>query len=334
MKKDLIDKIELMQGQSVLVIGDMVADVYLYGNISRISREAPVLVLEQAEEKIIAGGAANVANNAATLGGRVLAVGLVGLDNGARGLKEVLGKNGVDTTGFFCDEKRPTITKTRVIAGGRATVSQQVVRIDKETKVPMAPAFEANLMQYLKQILPNVNGVVLSDYGSGTITEEIKELLLTYCRENGVPTIIDSRYDIHRFKGIDYVKQNDAELAAAVGYELTSEELLYKAGTQLLAEMQAKGVLITRGEKGMTLFEEDGSVHDIPVSDKSEVYDVSGAGDTCVAAVILSLAAGVEPIYAAEISNYASGIAVRKLGTATVSTAELARVIKNEALPC
>lgn len=334
MKKDLIDKIELMQGQSVLVIGDMVADVYLYGNISRISREAPVLVLEQAEEKIIAGGAANVANNAATLGGRVLAVGLVGLDNGARGLKEVLGKNGVDTTGFFCDEKRPTITKTRVIAGGRATVSQQVVRIDKETKVPMAPAFEANLMQYLKQILPNVNGVVLSDYGSGTITEEIKELLLTYCRENGVPTIIDSRYDIHRFKGIDYVKQNDAELAAAVGYELTSEELLYKAGTQLLAEMQAKGVLITRGEKGMTLFEEDGSVHDIPVSDKSEVYDVSGAGDTCVAAVILSLAAGVEPIYAAEISNYASGIAVRKLGTATVSTAELARVIKNESLPC
>lgn len=334
MKKDLIEKIDAMQGQRVLVIGDMVADVYLYGNISRISREAPVLVLEQAEEKIIAGGAANVANNAATLGGKVLAVGLVGLDNGARGLKEVLGKNGVDTTGFFCDEKRPTITKTRVIAGGRATVSQQVVRIDKEKKLPMTPAFEANILQYLKQVLPSIKGVVLSDYGSGTITEKIKELLLTHCAAHDIPTIIDSRYDIHRFKGIDYVKQNDAELAAAVGYELTSEELLYKAGAQLLAEMQAKGVLITRGEKGMTLFEANGAVHDIPVSDKTEVYDVSGAGDTCVAAVILSLAAGIEPAHAAEISNYASGIAVRKIGTATVSTAELARVIGREASPC
>ena len=334
MKKDLIDKTELMKGKNILVIGDMVADVYLYGNISRISREAPVLVLEQAEEKIIAGGAANVANNAATLGGKVFAVGLVGLDNGARGLKDVLGKNGVDTTGFFCDEKRPTITKTRVVAGGRATVSQQVVRIDKEKKMPMSRAFEENMLQYLKQVLPQTHGVVLSDYGSGTITEKIKDLLLTYCSQHGIPTIVDSRYDIHRFKGIDYIKQNDAELAAAVGYELTSEEVLYEAGTKLLKELATKGVLITRGEKGMTLFEADGAIHNIPVTDKTEVYDVSGAGDTCVATVILALAAGVDPALAAELSNFASGIAVRKLGTATVSTEELNHVLQSEAKKC
>lgn len=328
MKKDLLDVIEQMQGRRVLVIGDMVADIYLHGNISRISREAPVLVLEQAEEKIIAGGAANVANNIATLGGNVFVAGLVGLDSGAKGLKEVLEQNGANTDGLFCDEKRSTITKTRIIAGGRATVSQQVVRIDKESKEPMSPAFEANLMQYLKQILPKVEGVVLSDYGSGTITENIQRLLLEHCQKAGIPTIIDSRYDIHRFKGTDYIKQNDAELAAAVGYALPTEELLYEAGTKLLNDMAAKGVLITRGEKGMTLFEDDGAIHNIPVSDKSEVYDVSGAGDTCVAAVILALAAGVEPVLAAEISNFASGIAVRKLGTATVSADELVQVIQ------
>ena len=169
MKKELDPIIEEIQGRNILVIGDMVADIYLDGRISRISREAPVLVLEQAGEKVVAGGAANVVNNAATLGGNVFAVGLLGLDNAAKGLKQELEKNGANTTGLFCDEKRPTISKTRVIAGGRATVSQQIVRIDKESKEPMAPAFESELMQYIKQLLPKVQGVVISDYGSRKI---------------------------------------------------------------------------------------------------------------------------------------------------------------------
>ncbi len=328
MKKDLLDLIEEMQGRKILVIGDMVADIYLQGTISRISREAPVLVLEQAAEVIIAGGAANVVNNAATLGGEVFAVGLLGFDSAAKGLKAVLEKSGADTKGLFCDEKRSTITKTRIIAGGRATVSQQIVRIDKETKEKMQPAFEAQIIQYLKERLHKVDGVVLSDYGSGTITEAMRELITNYCNEKGIPTIVDSRYDIRRFKGINYIKQNDAELAAAMELPFLTETELYDAGAKLLREMGAKGVLITRGEKGMTLFEADGAVHNIPVSDKSEVYDVSGAGDTCVAAMALALAAGIEPSLAAELSNYASGIAVRKLGTATVAAEELIRVLK------
>jgi rfaE bifunctional protein kinase chain/domain len=328
MKSDLVDVIEQMQGKRILVIGDMVADVYLHGVISRISREAPVLVLEQADEEIIAGGAANVVHNAATLGGKVFAVGLLGLDNAGRGLKAILNEKGVDTAGFFCDEKRPTITKTRIIAGGRATVSQQIVRIDKESKTPMIPAFEANIMQYLEEILPQVQGVVLSDYGSGTLTASIKTMILYHCAKNNIPTIVDSRYDILSFKGTDFIKQNDGELAAAVGFVLTNEELLYEAGIKLLNQMEAKGVLITRGEKGMVLFEDNGAIHDIPVSDKSEVYDVSGAGDTCVATMILALAAGVEPALAAELSNFASGVAVRKLGTATVSASELMKLVK------
>ena len=328
MKKELEPVLEEIQGKNILVIGDMVADIYLDGRISRISREAPVLVLQQAGEKIVAGGAANVVNNVATLGGNVFAVGLLGLDNAARGLKAALEKNGANTDGLFCDEKRPTISKTRVIAGGRATVSQQIVRIDKESDAPMTPAFESEIMQYIENLLPDIDGVVISDYGSGTVTPKIQQQLISFCRAHDIPSIVDSRYDIHRFKDIGYVKQNDAEIAAAVGRELPTEEDIYAAGQELLEELDADGVLVTRGELGMVLLEKDGAIHNIPVSDKSEVFDVSGAGDTCVATVILALSAGMEPARAAELSNIASGIAVRKLGTSTVSKEELKKVLE------
>ena len=323
MDKSFLDIIDKMQGSEILILGDMIADIYLEGTISRISREAPVLVLEQASEKVVAGGAANVVNNAATLGGVVHAAGLLGDDNGADGLESILAARSVDTKGFIRDKDRPTISKTRVIAGGRTTVSQQVVRIDKESKAPMKPEYEAKIGKYLDEVLPRVKGVVLSDYGSGTITEGLKNQILGYSQKNSIPVIVDSRYDIWRFKSVDYIKQNDAELAAAVGRELDSEADLVAAGKELLAKMSAKGVLITRGEDGMTLFGADGSVSNIPVSDKSEVFDVSGAGDTCVATVMLALAAGVEPLAAATLSNIASGIAVRKMGTSTVSAQEL-----------
>ena len=323
MDKSFLDIIDKMQGSEILILGDMIADIYLEGTISRISREAPVLVLEQASEKVVAGGAANVVNNAATLGGVVHAAGLLGDDNGADGLGSILAARSVDTKGFIRDKDRPTISKTRVIAGGRTTVSQQVVRIDKESKAPMKPEYEAEIGKYLDEVLPRVKGVVLSDYGSGTITEGLKNQILGYSQKNSIPVIVDSRYDIWRFKSVDYIKQNDAELAAAVGRELDSEADLVAAGKELLSKMSAKGVLITRGEDGMTLFGADGSVNNIPVSDKSEVFDVSGAGDTCVATVMLALAAGVEPLAAATLSNIASGIAVRKMGTSTVSAQEL-----------
>lgn len=316
-----------MQGRDILVIGDMVADIYLDGRISRISREAPVLVLEQAGEKVVAGGAANVVNNIATLGGKVHAVGLVGRDKSADGLREILAANGADVRGLIADDSRPTISKTRIIAGGRATVSQQIVRIDRESKAPMAPAVEAELRAYIKSILPTVEGVVISDYGSGTVTEGLQSLLIDYCQTKGIPSIVNSRYAVRRFRGIGYVKQNDAEIAAAMGRELVTTEDIVTAAEELRQELAARGVLVTRGELGMVLVEH-GAVHEIPVSDKSEVFDVSGAGDTCVAAVILALAAGIAPATAARLSNIASGIAVRKLGTSTVSVRELAEAIE------
>lgn len=327
LQQEYHDALSGMQSRSILVIGDMVADIYLDGRISRISREAPVLVLEQAGEKVVAGGAANVVNNIVTLGGKVHAVGLVGRDKSADGLRAILAKNGADVRGLIADDSRPTISKTRIIAGGRATVSQQIVRIDRESKAPMAPAVEAELRAYIKSILPTVDGVVISDYGSGTVTEGLQTLLIDYCRAHDIPSIVDSRYAVRRFHGIGYVKQNDAEIAAAMGRNLDTTEDIVAAAEELRQELAAKGVLVTRGELGMVLVEH-GAVHEIPVSDKSEVFDVSGAGDTCVAAVILALAAGIAPATAARLSNIASGIAVRKLGTSTVSVRELAEAIE------
>ena len=371
-----LEAIEKLKNQPVLVLGDMIADIYLYGTIARISREAPVLVLEQASEKIVAGGAANVINNSATLGGQIFAAGLVGDDSAAKGLANILQEKGVDVAGFVRDANRATISKTRIVAGGRTTVSQQIVRVDKETKEPMQPEQEQLLGKYLEQVLPKVKGVVLSDYGSGTITDKLLRQIFDYCHAHDIPTIVDSRYAILRFKSVDYIKQNDAELSAAIGRKLATEDELVLGGCELLAKMEAKGALITRGEDGMSLFqmlspqkaaeymsahqadEQNASaaagdglvlkaaanvqtgklmvrqrlmsyhgwdilVSHIPVTDKSEVYDVSGAGDTCVAAVILGLAAGVKPLLASQLSNEASGIAVRKMGTAVVYAKEL-----------
>ena len=326
--KELASLVSRLQGRRILVAGDIVADVYIDGRISRISREAPVLVLEQAGKTIIAGGAANVVHNGATLGGLVTAIGIVGDDADAEGVKAILTDAGVDTTGLVCDPTRPTISKTRIIAGGRATVSQQIVRLDNESREKLSREAEARLLHAIDAALPGVDGIVISDYGSGTITDKVKDRLITYARAHDIPSIVDSRYDIHRFADIGYVKQNDSELAAASGRRLKGADDIIEAARNLLLELRADGVLVTRGELGMILVQKNGEVDNIPVTDKSEVYDVSGAGDTCVATVILALAAGITPRDAARLSNYASGIAVRKLGTATVSAEELQRTIE------
>ena len=327
MKDDLVEIVEQIQRQCILVIGDMVADVYLDGRISRISREAPVLVLEQEKENFVPGGAANVVHNVATLGGLVWAVGILGSDEQGRGLRLVLEEKGVNTEGLVHDSSRLTISKTRVVAGGAGTVSQQIVRIDRETKAPLSQFVEAELSKVLAELLPKVKGVVLSDYGSGTITEALRKQVIEFCDNNVIPCVVDSRYDLLSFKGVHYIKQNDAEAAKVAGFEITNDELLLKAGAIILEKMNAKGVLITRGSKGMTLFENNGAIHHVPVTNKSEVFDVSGAGDTTVATFILCLASGVEPVLAAELANFASGIAVRKFGTAAVTAKELKQVI-------
>ena len=305
----------------------MIADVYLRGNIARISREAPVLVLEEKSKDVVAGGAANVVANLAEMGGDVYAVGMVGDDFYGEELKNILKRHKVHIEGIVTDKTRPTISKIRVIAGGRATVSQQIVRIDREDKDPPSKKVEAALIAKLDKILPNIDGIVLSDYGSATITKAIKTLVINHADKNKIASIVDSRYNIGEYEGIGFVKQNDSELAAAVDKPITNMTSLINAGSELLEKLNSNGILITRGEEGMSLFERGGAVHHIPVSNVSEVFDVSGAGDTCIAVFILGLTANFPPLVSARIANYASGIAVKKLGTSTVSIKELISVL-------
>lgn len=326
---NLSDTLKNMRKKRIFVLGDMIADVYLTGRISRISREAPVLVLEHMGERVVAGGAANVANNVATLGGMALASGVTGDDEHAAALTDILRGNGADTDGIIRDPKRPTVSKTRVIAGGRETVSQQVVRIDRESRQSLSPEAEDRVIDYFRRELPALDGAVISDYGSSTVTRKIADEIIVSCARERIPVVVDSRYSIRSFGGVSFVKQNDAELAAAFSTRFGTEEALREAGVRLLDELCARGVLVTRGEHGMTLFE-PGTITDIPVTDKSEVYDVSGAGDTCVATFVLALAAGCAAVDAARLSNVASGIAVRKLGTATVSSFELAAAVSRQ----
>ena len=326
--QELISITNKMRDKKILVIGDIVADVYVDGRISRISREAPVLILEKAGERVVAGGAANVITNAATLGAEVYAVGVIGDDDHAESLRNIFKELDVHIEGLVRDKSRPTISKTRIIAGGRATVSQQSVRIDSESKEPLGKKVEAELIAKIDKILPKIDGIIMSDYGSGTITANARKLITRFAGKKKIPNVVDSRYDIGSFGGVGYIKQNDAELGNFVGHELKDVTDLIGAGTKLLTKLNVDGVLITRGEMGMSLFERNGATHHIPVSDMSEVYDVSGAGDTCVAAFLLALTTGAQPVLAAKIANYAAGIAVRKLGTSTVSATELVSTLE------
>ncbi|MGN0941108.1 MAG: bifunctional heptose 7-phosphate kinase/heptose 1-phosphate adenyltransferase [Selenomonadaceae bacterium] len=327
-QKTLIDNLNKINGKHILVLGDVITDIYLDGRISRISREAPVLVLEHVGERVVAGGAANVVNNVATLGGAAIAAGVTGDDKSGNGLRNILRKNNVDISCLLVDTSRPTTSKTRIIAGGRETVSQQIVRVDHESHEPLNQNLMKELLDCIMERIPSLDGLVMSDYGGAAVPDEIAFPVIAECRKRDIPTIVDSRYSVRRFKNIDYVKQNDSELREAYKTTFQNEDDLRDTGMRLLNELNAKGVLITRGANGMTLFEASGAITDIPVVDKSEVYDVSGAGDTCVAMMILALSASVSPVVAAKLSNLASGIAVRKQGTATVGAAELADTIK------
>jgi rfaE bifunctional protein kinase chain/domain len=313
--------------QKLMIIGDIIADVYLEGKISRISREAPVLILEHAGETIVPGGAANVINNTATLGGTVYAIGVVGADQPGGAITGLLQAKTINTEGLYHDPARPTITKTRIIAGGIAAITQQIVRIDREAKGPIAPAAEEYLLARIQAQIQQVNAVILSDYGYQCITPTIRERTIAWCRSYGIPCIVDSRYAIRSFKGITIAKQNELELAAVVGYPLVDEPTLLRAGRELLDFLEAEAVMVTRGPDGITLIERDDTVTQIPVTNASEVFDVSGAGDTVVAGMMLALAAGASRIDAARLANYAAGVVVRKLGTATVSQAELIQAI-------
>ena len=309
---------------TVLVIGDLVMDHFICGKVRRISPEAPVPVVEINSESLMLGGAANVVNNIHSLGGRVLVCGVIGKDDAGKKLVHELKQKGIPSDGVIVEGDRPTSVKTRIIAH-----SQQVVRFDREKRDKIHLDAMKSIIDYTKKKIGSVGVVVISDYAKGVISEELVEEVINIARKNNKPVAVDpkvSHFDF--YKNVSIITPNNDEASQASGIDIEDNASLLRAGEVLLNKLGSEAILITRGEHGMSLFENNGGITHIPTVAK-EVYDVSGAGDTVIGSVALSIASGASFKEAAVISNFAAGIVVGKVGTATVTPKELKKAVKN-----
>ncbi len=313
--------------KKVLVVGDIMLDRFIWGSVSRISPEAPVPVVNVEKEAVYPGGAANVARNLVPFAQEVHIVGQVGKDQDGELLVGTLGAGGIDASGVLCNEFGETITKTRIIAR-----KQQVVRFDREKITRLDSNQVMQVKAYLSEHCDELDGLIISDYGKGFITQELVDAIVPVANAAGIIVTVDPNpKNPLKWQGVTAVKPNRAEAFREVGIDDSywqpesdplEDALLMRVGQELLNRWGTELVQITLGEQGMLLFERDGEPHHIPTVAR-EVFDVSGAGDTAIALFTLSLAAGASPLQAAEISNHASGIVVGKLGTATLSPTEL-----------
>ncbi len=308
----------------ILVIGDLILDEFVWGDSSRISPEAPVPVVLVERESLMPGGAANVANNICSLGAKAYLVGVIGRDEHGRQLEKILKSEGVDLEGVVSDSARPTTLKTRVVAR-----HQQVVRIDREKIAPLADAVNKEIIDYVKKKIKEVDAVIIEDYGKGVVTPRfLKEIIPLAKRHNKIITVDPKEEHFSYYKGVTAITPNRKEAEAASGIKAKDDASLIKMGEELLRKFKLKAAVITLGEHGMQVFERRGKVTHIPTV-AQEVFDVSGAGDTVIAAFTLALGAGAKMIEAAHISNFAAGIVVGKIGVATASEAELKARIRD-----
>jgi D-glycero-beta-D-manno-heptose-7-phosphate kinase len=315
--------------QRILVIGDVMLDEFIWGKVSRISPEAPVPVVNVTSESYYPGGAANVARNVREFTSGVSVMGLIGNDARGQQLLDLLRATGIDTAGVLSDASRFTTTKTRVIAR-----NQQVVRVDRERNHPLTTAQTAQVMRHLDALGPQVDAVIVADYGKGFLTQPLADCMCQWAAAHGKILAVDPHpHTSLAWSGATAVKPNRAEAFLAAGLPASdavepvmSDEALLGAGKRLLQKWNAGSLLVTLGEQGMLLLERDAPPYHIPTRAKA-VFDVSGAGDTAIAVFTLALAGGATPREAAEIANCASGLVVAKLGTATVTRDELASAL-------
>ncbi len=319
MKTDALRSyIKKFKDGKVLVVGDLILDHYIWGQVSRISPEAPVPVVAVASETLQLGGAANVSNNIKTLGGRVDLCGVVGTDEGSRQFLHVLESQRIGRDGILTDHARPTTTKTRVVAH-----NQQLVRFDIERCEPLSGALEARITRYVAACISSAAALVVSDYAKGVVTPRVMTDIIGLAHQHHVPVIVDPKVaHVSRYKGATVITPNHLEAIQAAGLHGEDEATLLEAGRQLYQRLGCQAVLITRGEQGMSLFEDRGRVTHIPTVAR-QVFDVTGAGDTVVATLALALAAGATMRQASILANHAAGVVVGMVGTGTVTAAQL-----------
>ena len=318
--------------QRILLLGDLVADEFVHGEIARVSREAPVLILEQRAKQILPGGGANAAYNLATLGATVLPVGVLGDDEAGEGLLRLFREKQISTQHILRRRHQTTPTKSRVLGGLSHWQRQQIVRIDRRPAEPPDAALRRRLSSIAARLLRKSSGLLVSDYGYGTTSAREVGSLRERRNSEGkrVPVTVDSRFDLLTYSRVTAATPNEPEVEEAFTKKIgTNRELLHALGRKLLRRMALEALVITRGRDGMVLFEPRRAPEHIPVFGPDQAVDVTGAGDTVIAAFTLALAAGASPLEATQLANCAGGLVVMKRGTATVSRGELQEAIRN-----
>lgn len=329
-KEELIKKIDNLSKPSILVIGDMAIDEMIYGTTDRMSREAPVLILRHYDTKIILGAASNAANNISALnGGKVSVIGTYGKDYYASILLNAFKNSGINTEYMVEDDMRATTVKTRISGSCSQSVTQQIVRIDRETPEPLSAVTEEKILKQMEIAIPKHDAVILSDYNIGLLTDGVIKKAIELCKKYNKIIVVDSQKDLDRFQGVTSMTPNQPDSEKFAGFFIKDKATLEKAGSEMLKKTNADSVLITLGGDGMALFEKSGNYAKIPVFNKKDVFDVTGAGDTVVATFTLALAAGMSKVQAALLGNLAASIVIKYFGCATTSIPELKEVLSN-----
>ena len=311
----------------ILVVGDVIMDEFLWGRVERISPEAPVPVVQVEEESLVLGGAGNVVNNIISLGGQALLCGVIGNDAMGRELVHMLEKMNSPSHGLVVEDRRPTTIKTRVVAH-----SQQVVRVDREESEPVTEASIERIITTVKEQNGSIDAIVVSDYGKGVVTRSLMDGLRSLGQDGQPILAVDPTVrNLALYKDVTLITPNNYEAQQMSGIQIEDDQSLRRAGAHLLEELGCQTVLITQGDKGMTLIEGNGETTQIPTVAR-KVFDVSGAGDTVIATFTLALAAGLTPSEAALLSNLAAGIVVGEVGTAAVATSRLKEILIDTAL--
>jgi D-glycero-beta-D-manno-heptose-7-phosphate kinase len=309
---------------TVTVLGDLVADEFIFGEISRVSREAPVLILKHRERTVVPGGGANAIHNLADLGVNVLPVGVVGDDEPGRLLLKAFRRKHVAVSGVLKDKSYTTVTKTRILAGSTHSARQQVVRIDREPDAEPSLHLKRELVLAAREYARASDVLLISDYGYGAATPGILNAVRAKGGLRGVPVVLDSRYRILQYSGVTAATPNEPEVEEALGIRIGHDwRQLCSAAETIMERMKLQSLVVTRGRDGMVVFTDRHKPADIPIFGSDQVADVTGAGDTVIAAFTAALAAGASAEDAAHLANYAGGIVVMKRGTATVSQQEL-----------
>lgn len=327
-REKLTSCIKKLSTPKVLVIGDLALDEMIYGDTERISREAPVLILQHTHTNLILGGASNAAHNASVLnGGKVSVIGVIGEDYQANQLIETFNKANIDTKYLVKDKTRKTITKTRISGSCSHSITQQIVRIDRQTSEFVSEETEKKIISNMEKAIPEHDAIILSNYHIGTITQKIIDKAIGLSNKYNKTIVVDAQKDLDKYKNITSMTPNLPDTQNFVGQNfgifIKDDETMNKAGKKLLEATGAKSVLVTCGAEGMVVFEANGLISKIPVFNKSEVFDVTGAGDTVTAVFAMALASGAEPEYAAIIGNIAASIVIKHFGCATTTIDEI-----------